>query len=234
MSHKGTQFIHRFWAGKPMPEDYEVFGYMWAELNPDWEVLHWTEHHVHDYPDLREIIDDLYERDAGRHSTELYVQLADVMGYAIVERWGGVYVNCDMQPVQPLSAEILESTAWASYENHEDGRIVNAAIGSSVPHDPFWAGLLAGLPERYWQYRLDEMIMSTGPAYLTDYANAHRDQITVFPVETFNPVHWKQVQQGGDASAWVEGTDWRGTATFAVHHWGHKRDGRTNTIEHAR
>jgi hypothetical protein len=75
------------------------------------------------------------------------------------------------------------------------------------------------------------MVMTTGPGYLTDYAHTRPEDLHVFPVETFNPVHWKQIQEGGDATWFADGTDWSGTATIAVHHWGHKKDGRTNRIE---
>lgn len=226
------KIIHRFWAGpKQMPDAYSWYGIDWEIKNPGWTVLDWNILCLEHFPDLKPVFDDLYRRDAGREGIELYVQLADVIGYALLRKWGGVYVNCDMQPVQPLPAEL--PAVWASYENNEDGRIVNAAIGAAQPNDPFWTGLLEELPARYFANPTAEMVETTGPAFLTDYANAHRDQIHVFPVETFNPVHWKQVKQGGDAADWADGTDWSGTGTIAVHHWGHKRDGRSNVVETA-
>lgn len=226
-----TPIIHRFWAGpREMPEEYEAFGGQWKDLNPGWVVFDHTEDVQDHFPALFEVFQDLYARDDGRQGIELYVQLADVLGYAIVEKWGGVYVNCDMQPVNPFP--VLPKTAWASYENDEDGRIVNAAIGAPFAHDPFWAELLDELPGRYWKYRYDEMVMATGPGFLTDFAAPRMDQLHVFPRAAFNPVHWKQIQPGGDASTFVQARQYS-DETIAVHHWGHKRDGRSNTIETA-
>lgn len=225
----GTLLIHRFWAGKEMPEDYTVFGQMWQDMNPDWQVVLWNEQCLVEYPDLKPIFDSLYERDGGRHGIELYVQMADVMGYALAERFGGVYVNCDMEPVRPLDG--LPDRAWASLENNEDGRIVNAAIGAPEPNDRFWSGLLAGLEERYFSNPTAEMIDTTGPAYLTEYAHAHPEQLFVYPVETFNPIHWSNVPRGGDASSVFEAE--HHPSTIAVHHWGHRKDGRTNRVEMA-
>lgn len=119
--------IHRLWMGRDIPEEYVEYGNQWAALNPDWEVVMWGIEALDQFPDLSPVFDSLYERDAGRFGIELYVQLADVLGYAIVERFGGVYVNCDIQPVRSLPE--LPTKAWASYENEEDWRIVNAAIG---------------------------------------------------------------------------------------------------------
>lgn len=224
----GTRLIHRFWAGAEMPEDYEVFGQMWQELNPVWDVVLWNEQALAEFPDLKPIFDSLYERDGGRHGIELYVQMADVMGYALVEKYGGVYANCDMQPLRPL--EGLPDRAWASLENNEDGRIVNAIIGAPEPEDRFWKGLLDGLSERYFSNPTAEMIDTTGPAYLTDYAHAHPEQLFVYPVETFNPIHWRDVPVGGDASEFLDSLS---PATIAVHHWGHRKDGRSNRVETA-
>lgn len=223
--------IHQFWAGREFPERYRLFQQQWVELNPRWELILWGEDSITDFPHLADVFHSLYERDGGRHGIELFVQAADVMGYALVEKYGGVYVNCDMQPVQPLPT--LPDTAWASYENNEDGRIVNAAIGAPEPHDPFWSSLLNALPYSYFANPTDEMVMTTGPGFLTDWARDHPELLHVFPTETFNPVHWKQIEPGGDASYQVDRQSWAGTQTIAVHHWGHKKDRRSNHVETA-
>mgnify|MGYP002780323731 CR=1 FL=1 len=221
-------FIHRFWSGREIPADYEVFEHMWQDLNPDYNVVTWDERCLVDFPKLKPVFDDLYRRDNGRHGIELYVQLADVVGYALIKRWGGVYVNCDMEPVRPLPE--MPNQAWASYENYTDYRIVNAAIGAPEPQDRFWQRIIEGLPARYFANPTAEMVETTGPAYLTDMANAHRDEIYVFPKEAFCHVHWGEVAPGGDASAW---RDQLPEEAIALHHWGHKKTGRTNRVETA-
>lgn len=219
--------IHRFWAGRPMPEAYEAFGREWERLNPGWDVQMFTEDDLLRFPALGSVFDSMYERDDDRRGIELFVQLADVMGYAIVEAFGGVYVNCDIEPVRPLTMLPLPDTAWASYENHVDGRIVNAAIGAPLPHHPFWRDLLSGLPRRYFSNPTAEMVETTGPAYLTDFARTRQD-LHVFAVEAFNPTHWSQIPFGGDASGFSYPEN-----TIGVHHWGHKKDHRSNVIETA-
>lgn len=227
-----NRLIHRFWCGRPFPEQYLIYGQEWERLNPDHEVFLWQEssiydHPINDDPGLKAVFDDLYARDNGRNGIELAVQLADVMGYALIERFGGSYFNTDMQPLRSLGN--FPDSAWASYENHEDGRIVNAAIGSSEPHDPFWSQLLAELPENYFSRPGQEMIDQTGPAFLTDFARAHPElPLHVFPVETFNPVHWRQIALGGDAQGFEYPPE-----SIAVHHWAHRKDRRTNTVENA-
>lgn len=221
--------IHRFWMGREMPVEYQDFERQWRVLNPGEQVLTWDLNVLTELPEhLDAVVKDIIRRDAGRKGIEMYVQIADVVGYYLVWRYGGTYVNCDMEPVAPLHP--LPALAWASYENDVDGRIVNAAIGAPEPNDVFWGSLLEVLPERYFANPTDEMVMTTGPALLTDHAHAHPDLIHVLPRETFNPVHWKEISPGGDASAWRQNLP---SLTIALHHWGHKKDGRSNTVETA-
>lgn len=222
------KIVHRYWSGpREMPEAYKEYGQKWEDLNPGWVVLDHGEEIIQLWPDLADVFNHLYERDSGNDSIELHVQVADVVGYALIREFGGVYVNCDMEPIAPIEGRLPEAP-WASYENEEDWRIVNAAIGAPQPQDSFWVDLLAGLPERYFSRPYDEMVMSTGPGYLTDFYinDAHNPRLLIFPQSTFNSIHWKQIETGGDAS----GFEYPENA-IAVHHWGHKKDQRTNLIE---
>ena len=227
MSDEG-KLLHRFWSGRAMPEAYVQYGRQWAELNPGWEIQHWSIADILLFPKLASVFDHLEERDGGNSSIEYFVQVADVMGYALVERFGGVYTNCDIQPLRPLEELPIPNRAWASYENNEDGRIVNAIIGSPVKNDPFWQALLENLPARYFANPTAEMVETTGPAYLTDFARERPGMLHVFPTETFNPIHWKQIEPGADASGFEYPAE-----SFGVHHWGHKKTGRGNRVEDA-
>lgn len=219
--------IHRFWAGGDMPSEYEKYGQQWQNMNPDWTVIDWNEPSVlvRMPRDLLAVVEDLYKRDDGQLGIELYVQMADIVGYWLVWAFGGAYFNCDMQPLQPLEG-LLPDSPWASKENHTDDRIVNAAIGAPEPHHSFWTGLLDELPFRYFSDPTAEMVQSTGPQLLTDFAHQHPGQLHVFPTETFNPIHWSSIPSGGDASDFLYPPE-----SIAVHHWGHKKDGRSNHVE---
>jgi mannosyltransferase OCH1-like enzyme len=224
------KIIHRYWSGpSEMPEAYKRYGEKWEDLNPGWVVIDHGEEIIQLWPDLFDVFNHLYERDAGRDSIELHVQLADVVGYALLREFGGVYVNCDMEPVRSFDYA-LPDCAWASFENHEDWRIVNAAIGAPQANNPFWEELLRELPHRYFNNPYDEMVMTTGPGFLTDFAALNslleKTPFWVFSKDVFNSVHWKQIEEGGDAS----GFEYPEIA-IAVHHWGHKKDRRTNVIE---
>ena len=227
MQNDHVKIIHRYWSGNTIPRTYAEYGEEWKRLNPDWEVILWDEDSLSDFPELGPVFDKMYEIDAGRNGVELHTQIADVFGYAVVEKHGGFYANCDIQPLKPLNTLDLH-TSWASYENDEDGRVVNAAIYAPQPHDEFWVGLLKGLPERYFADPEAEMVETTGPAYLTDYYLAQPEMLHVYPKNTFNPIHWKQINPGEDAS----GFDYP-EESVGVHHWGHKKSLRSNKVSTA-
>lgn len=231
--------IHRFWGGKPMPERYREYGRKWMAMNPGWDVVDW------DLPMLVKsfdpvsapVIRHLMTRDPGRVSEEFWVQLADVVGYELLYQYGGVYLNCDIEPVRALEClgDAVLMHVWASYENRVDGRIVNAAMGSPWPRHPFYAKLLLEATRRYLADPHAEMVQTTGPAMLTDMVaewNVHSavhppgGRVVVLPVEAFNPVHWRDVPQGG----WVRLEGTFTDATIGVHHWGHRLTGRSNTV----
>lgn len=209
-----------------MPQEYRDYRKQWVDLNPGWEVLLWD---LIDATNIcsdggLEVIDHIRFRDAGRKGIESFVQIADVFAYEVVAAYGGVYVNCDMQPLKPIESFIPDK-AWASYEN-DIGDVVNSAFGSPVEEDPFWETLVARLPERYFASPTAEMVKTTGPGLLTDHYRDNPDLLHVFPKEYFNPVHWSKVPPGGDASAQA-----LPDTAIAVHHWGHKKDKRTNYVE---
>ena len=227
MSYTGRRVLHRYWSGKEMPEVYKEFGERWEDLNPGWITVDHGEEVLQLWDDLAPVFNHLYERDGGQDSEELHVQVADIVGYALIRQFGGVYVNCDMEPVRPIEERLPEG-AWASFENHDDWRIVNAATGAPKAEHPFWVELLRGLPERYFANPEDEMVMTTGPGYLTDFARGTDIPLHVFSKDVFNSVHWTQIERGTDASGFSYPDD-----AIAVHHWGHRKSGRTNTIPKA-
>lgn len=205
-----------------MPDDYRHYGEEWARLNPGWRVWDWDEAAIRSGTWTNEaVVADLYRRDAGRHTIELWAQLADVVGYELLYQFGGVYMNADMQPVKPLS-EVPADAPWVATEDRRF--VVNCAMAGHQL-DPFYGDVIDSLRRSYWENPTGPMNRTTGPWLLTQVQRRH-PEVTALPIEVFNPVHWKKIKKGRDATGFRVPD-----ATVAVHHWGHRRDGRTNTIE---
>lgn len=122
--------IHRVSIGQH-PDDFYFVGGVWNELNPGWNVVNWDDSCMEEFTDLRPIF-DLYKR---------YPSLLEtIVGIALVEKWGGVFVHHEVMPPIPL-VEGLPDQAWMNYER--------TMFGACDPGDPFWHDFLSKLPTKY-------------------------------------------------------------------------------------
>jgi len=224
------KILHRMWFGRhPIPEKYQQYGRRWHELNPEWEVQQHGDELLSEAINS-DVVEDLLARDAQRGGVELYVQLADVLGYELALRFGGIVVNMDIEPVRPLSymydRYAIGDKAYAATED-DSGVLVNAVLGGPAGH-PMWRSVVEALPSRYFSMPGEEMVITTGPRLLTACAEG-RDDLVRLPVEAFNQVHWSTIPHGSDA-----GGLWQETPqVIGVHHWGHRLEGRSNVVETA-
>jgi mannosyltransferase OCH1-like enzyme len=227
------QKIHRIWFGPdPMPENYQEFGQKWKDLNPEWEVIDWTEEMVQDIGIInQDIWDHLGTPGLGEtvHPIALATQRADVLDYELIYRFGGLYVNTDIEPVRPLSVMFdnnlpMHDMAAAGFEIDE--WVVNAAMWAPFVEMPFWAHVIDAMPERYYSRPGDYMSNTTGPHLLTQVWREHYEMLYTFEKDTFNPIYFPEVELGKDA---VFNFDDLPAVTIGVHHWGHRKNMRPQT-----
>lgn len=233
----GKPLIQRAWLGpKEIPNDYVQFGREWQELNPDWEVVDWSLEMVEAKRWRNQsVIDDIRRR--GGNSIEAAVQIADVIGYELIWEFGGLYINVDIEPLKSMKYFIEYykpgNTAYAGREDWNTDRIVNSVMGGPSKH-PFWNFVIQSLPARYWMNPEAEMVLTTGPALLTECAHYwqrgkdrdHEFDFTEIARAAFNAVHWSQIPPGQNADGrFVESEEMIG-----VHHWGHRLTGRSNLV----
>jgi mannosyltransferase OCH1-like enzyme len=220
------KIIHRLWIGpNPIPEPYVEYGKRWAELNPGWEVREWTEADVEEMGlTNRRIWDHIKEHGGNSSIAHNYAaaratQMADVAGYEIVYRHGGVYLNCDMEPLRPLADLPADGgDAWACLE--VDHWLNNGALGGPAGH-PFWKLVIDELPRRWDRMPGRPMHIVTGPHLLTEIAyGVGRRRITILPNHLFNYVLYDKIDLGGDASAFRQAACDAGA--ISLHHWSHR------------
>jgi mannosyltransferase OCH1-like enzyme len=225
-----SRTIHRLWMGPPMPEDYERFGRSWGDLNPGWTVKDWTKEEVESLDLTNRAIWDHIDTHGAISAINHHplvgkaTQLADVAGYELIHRFGGVYVNCDMEPLKPLSRlPVRDDEAWACIESAH--WVNNGAMGGPAGH-PFWQLVIDELPRRFKELPDQAMHITTGPHLLTKIAYQQKEagvgpQLHILEKNWFNPVLYSQVGIGQDAAAYRR--DAIRSGSIAIHHWGHKR-----------
>lgn len=228
-----VKVIHRLWLGPAeMPADYKQWGLDWQRLNHEWVVKDWTQQEIESMPwHNQTVYDDL---GIDTHPIAAATQRADVLGYEIMYRYGGLYVNTDIQPVRPL---------YKLFEKHDDLFampmvsmedelwVTNGVLWSPRPWKPFWLDIIEDLPRNYFDNPGRMMNEVTGPHLLAKHVAKQEREVLVLDRTYFNPVHYSEVQQGQNAMFDMDALP---ANTIGVHHWGHKRNNRPHVSkEHA-
>lgn len=90
------KIIHQIWLGsvdQKLPERFCKWQKSILDMHPDWQYILWTEKDIDSFPFInREAFDR--EKNLGAKS--------DVWRFEILYRYGGVYLDVDMQAVRPL------------------------------------------------------------------------------------------------------------------------------------
>ena len=92
------KIFHRVWLGKDsVPLEYERYWERWQLLHPDWEFREWRDDSI---------------KELSLHSTiekiEINAVKADIARYEILYKYGGIYLDCDMDCYQPIDSLICE------------------------------------------------------------------------------------------------------------------------------
>lgn len=95
-STKIPGLFHRIWFGPaPVPEKYQAWWSAWQRQYPEFEFRTWRDA---DIASLGITEEKIREADG-------YARKADIARYEILLKFGGVYVDCDMQPCQRYDFE---------------------------------------------------------------------------------------------------------------------------------
>ena len=166
--------IHRIWLGSdPMPDDFERYGRTWGDHHPDWEMRLWTDH---DVPELRSA--EALER--CRHHGEG----SDLVRYEVLLRFGGVYVDTDMECLRSLEP-LMDVPAFAG--ETRPGKLGSAVLGSVSGHHAFEV-MLKRASDGAGRGHVSG---ASGARLLTDVLLG-RDDVKVFPPEIFYPFHHRR------------------------------------------
>jgi len=192
--------IHRIWLGPIEPPEFVAFGERWAELHPDWRVITWRDWML---PALDN--QSLFDRAASP------AQRADILRLELLRRYGGVYVDTDMEPLRPLDELLADQRCVFG---REDDRWVATGIVAAVPGDPFVVHLCSSMAERMAAKQSAPPNESLGPKWITSELEQRApgtEGVTVYPPELFYPYHFTEPHRRNE----------RFDHAYTVHHWAH-------------
>lgn len=191
--------IHRVWLGGSMPAEFVEFGERWQALHPDWTVTTWHE------DDLGWIANRAAFDDAPLLSSK-----ANIARYEIIRREGGLYVDCDVEPLRAID-ELLGDADLVVSEEHP-GYLGNEFFAAVADH-PVLVDAVENVSESHFA-RPDAISPArTGPEFWTRCVRRTCARLGITPVtlrrDQVYPYTWSQthLRHAEFSDAW------------AVHHW---------------
>jgi len=202
--NKIPKVIHQIWVGnKPIPKIYQKFMKSWKKNHPDWEYRLWTDKDVDLFPWINRDLFDAVDNPGMK---------SDIWRYEIIYRFGGVYVDCDMESRRPLDPMHSRMEFYASYllmeqDNYEimGCHLLAAPVLSIIMGDVVYALRKKTRKMDLRNVSFDEVQQITGPLFWT---NMIRDRVqndgnprtVVFTPEYFHPTSCES--HGKPKNAW--------------------------------
>lgn len=188
-----------------MPGHLQDLVRTWRAVHPTWRHVLWTESQL-DWLTNQDLFDD-----AEQVTSHVGQFRADVARLEILYRYGGLYVDCDMEALRPLD-DLMDAELLVG---RECDRWINNAVMGAVPGHPALAKAIERLPVHVRRNRHRPGVrpnVLSGPQFLTPIL-AGRDDVTVVPAEVFYPYRWDELDRGSEDF----------TDSYAVHHWDNAR-----------
>ena len=119
------KIIHYCWFGRgEKPELAKKCIASWRKFSPDFEVREWNEDNC-DYLAMPFM--------AEAYAAKKYAFVSDVMRLIVLEQYGGVYFDTDVEVVQDISP-LMDDEGFIGFEN--DQFVNSGQVMAAVPHQP--------------------------------------------------------------------------------------------------
>jgi mannosyltransferase OCH1-like enzyme len=194
--------FHQIWLGdRSIPEHFRRWADQWLEINPNWRMQWWTEKH------LPPLINKAEFSTAAKMAAK-----SDILRYEVIARYGGVYIDSDFEPLQPIEP-ILDGVSTFQADELDD-RPCNALIGC-VAGDPFYQAVVAAIPASVQSG--GDIVATTGPGLLkrviADYLGEGRTRVDD-PAPGVEGRRWKV--KSADGRRAIHGFHW---SVFYPYHY---------------
>lgn len=227
------RIIHQTWKSVHVPQPFDAFQAAWRALHPTFEYRLWT-----DADNDRFVRSEFPELYALYRSFSREIYRADMARCLYLKRFGGVYVDLDIEPLRPLDALLSNDDTCilgAEPESHARmhfGKPVMAcnAVMASVPGHPFWDRMLEEIQERAARPRSRrEPVSVTGPVALDAAYLQHgaRLGVRISSADAFFPLPdlgSRKLQLAPGSRKYYErmrSLEIYPPESYGVHHWAH-------------
>jgi len=147
---KIPKIIHRIWIGpRSFPENYKKCLESCKKLHPDWQFVLWTN------KDIEKILDTIPEYrwlfNEYKDKKVSYQAQKDILEYLILYKYGGIYLDSDVECLQNMNEIVHKYKFFASIEPPSrwsktlviSNRVVGASPGNKIIIDSLKVSALA-------------------------------------------------------------------------------------------
>lgn len=97
------KIFHRIWVGNNlMPEKHQQWWLAWQRLHPDFTFMTWSEEDFRADEAFHLLHDKVKQ-------ISIYAMKADIMRLAILHKYGGIYIDTDMMPINRIPINELDA-----------------------------------------------------------------------------------------------------------------------------
>jgi mannosyltransferase OCH1-like enzyme len=211
------KIIHQIWIGTDVPSDVIYLSTKLRNINSEWEYKLWTDKSF-DF-----INTDLMNK---INLIKNFGAKSDILRYLILEKYGGLYLDCDFIGVKNFSNLINNSTFIAGVCNPDDFNlplINNGFIASTAKHpilEMIIQNILNNLDTLSEIKTQEEVFKYTGPDLFTEmvfkYLSSNINQdVLIYPSTYFYPISCRNKFRINEKfiskSSYAE--------TYAIHLW---------------
>ncbi|MCB1106531.1 MAG: hypothetical protein KDK76_00370 [Chlamydiia bacterium] len=186
--------LHFIYTKYPLPKAFQNNLNQWKNVCSGWDIRCYSKEDIFTFFEAHfpELLPELL-------NITLDVVLADLFRYALLFIEGGVYLDIDTIPLQPLPKKWLTQKVVLGYEfvlsmDPESTWYTRDTFCTwallSIPQHPLFKEVLERsiqtLKERHYHFENPkDVLLSTGPIVFTDVARNYMQDIFALPVDTF-------------------------------------------------
>lgn len=182
--------LHFIWVGDESKRPDNCIN-TWARRHPGWDIKIWGNDELAGYGWIN-----------AQHMREMSKRelngVADMMRWEILYNEGGIVLDADSVCVRPLPEWMLETEAFACWENEiERPRLIAAGYVGSVPENPFFGQIILDIQAKA-TVTDNQAWVTVGPMVLTEaYYKYRYSNLSIFPSHFFIPEHYTGIRYEG-------------------------------------
>eukprot|EP00043_Microstomoeca_roanoka_P014219 m.140243 g.140243 ORF g.140243 m.140243 type:complete len:780 (-) comp15959_c3_seq2:432-2771(-) len=155
----------------------------WLRYHPDWELKFWTE------DDLRA---EKLTLQSAIDTAKSYAQKSDIARVEIVARYGGIYVDSDLECLENIDPLIKGASAVGCHEDGVEQVALSLSTGffGATPNHPVAQRLVTAYGRALLNTK--DVNMKTGPAFFRAVIGEDLDMIRMLPSRWFYPIRYSE------------------------------------------